>query len=618
MQPYQEEYVSNLQKIAGLTGWRRPEGMPFADYSVRLLENEEQAERLARRNMELLRSKLFPVLDALFEMDGAVLAELAEFSLQLFNGQKELDVGLFCRIRQALLTVARQKRDRNAMIRELYWLGMGRYKLCSKLVGIGLDNVQKYMIRMRLCFTEAAAYLKYYDELEDTETRGYILRSRANMALGQFRSPGEKVRLVKQTLQILQDREYQEKAPELPWERYIYMTHQHMAASISYSKDKVMTAEDMTTIMESVYIVYQRRIQEAEEQMKQPPARSAFNYYAIEYYCGIDSLDRLLQKVEDLLDSADPEDFSEDGMYCVVSLPAFYCQYLQQYPERLQGRKKYVEELYWRALSYVDSFGARPGEKTLFQFLRQLIYTFVETENSIPYGEFVQMILMRFAPEVYVHSQVVGEGARTLCGIILEDDPSFFDDMEQFRAITDPEEKRRELLSYAMGCGEFHDVGKINVIELYSGTGRQWFGDEYEMAQLHTIAGEALLAARPSTRRYAPIALGHHSWHDGSRGYPEAYRRLEHSSRQMVDVICLIDWLENVTHTARICTGEELTFDEAVQAAVKMEGKRFSPLLTAFLQEERVAEQLHRSFAEGRQNAYRRMYDDLRHAAKPE
>ena len=39
---------------------------------------------------------------------------------------------------------------------------------------------------MRLYFTEAAAYLKYYDQIEDIETRGYILRSRANIALGQF------------------------------------------------------------------------------------------------------------------------------------------------------------------------------------------------------------------------------------------------------------------------------------------------------------------------------------------------------------------------------------------------------------------------------------------------
>lgn len=127
------------------------------------------------------------------------------------------------------------------MIRELYWLGMGRNGLVSKLVGLEMKDIDPYTQRMRLCFTEAAAYLKYFDEIEDTETRGYILRCRANIALGQFRSPTEKIRLVKQTLQILQDKGYQEKAPELPWDRFIYLTHQNMSSSISYSKEKVMT-----------------------------------------------------------------------------------------------------------------------------------------------------------------------------------------------------------------------------------------------------------------------------------------------------------------------------------------------------------------------------------------
>ena len=193
-----------------------------------------------------------------------------------------LYLGLFCQIRQALLTLARQKKDRAAMIRHLYWLGMGRNSLCGKLVGIPFENIAKYMTRMRLCFTEAAAYLKYYDQIEDTDTRGYILRSRANISLGQFNSPGEKIRLVKGTLQILQDKEYQEKAPGLPWDRFIFLTHQNMASSISYSREKVMSPQDMADIMESAYIVYQRRFEEAEMQGRQPPTKSAFAYFAIE------------------------------------------------------------------------------------------------------------------------------------------------------------------------------------------------------------------------------------------------------------------------------------------------------------------------------------------------
>ena len=614
MQPYQKEYLDNLRQFAVLSQRERPGGLTFEEYAAQMEENRAQIIRLGRRNMELLRTGLFPMLDDLLDATEEERRDVEEFSFRLYDGRTELDVGLFCQIHQALLSLARQKRDRAAMIRELYWLGMGRNSLSSKLVGLDLSDIGEYVTRMRLCFTEAAAYLKYYDEIEDAETRGYILRSRANMSLGQFRSPSEKVHMVKKSLQILQDKGYQEKAPELPWERFIYLTHQNMTSSIAHSREKVMTPEDMADIMESAYIVYQRRFEEAGQQNRQPPAKSAFGYHAIEYYCGFYDLDHFLSKLEGLLDAADPTDYSSDGIYGMISLPAFYSQYLEQYPERLPQRKEYLEDIYRRILDYVDGYTGKSGNGALFLYLRQLSFTFVET-GGILYGDFLQRLLLRFAPEVYRHSQIVGEAAQVFCGLIMDDDPTFFDDIDFVRDAAGPEEKRRAVLDYAMGCGQFHDVGKISVIELYSRTPRQWFEEEYEMARLHAPAGNSLLAARPSTSRYAPAALGHHTWYDGSRGYPAAYKRLEQPARQMVDVIGLMDWLETMMSSARMYSGTQKTFEEAVQAATALEGRRFSPLLTARLRDEGTAERIRRAFDQGRQDAYRRMYEDARKSA---
>ena len=189
--------------------------------------------------------------------------------------------------------------------------------VASKLTGLEQSVVENYMSEMRLCFTEAGAYLKYFDEIEDKETRAYILRSRANMSLGQFASPEEKIRRVRQTLQILQDKYYQEKEPDLPWDRYIFMVHRQMASSISFHKDNTMSAEDIEAIMESVYIVYQTRLQEADGRGEQPPIHSAFSYYAISYYCGLDTLEGLLTKMEQLMDRTDLSDFSAET--CMAS-----------------------------------------------------------------------------------------------------------------------------------------------------------------------------------------------------------------------------------------------------------------------------------------------------------
>ena len=222
---------------------------------------------------------------------------------------------------------------------------------------------------------------------------------------------------------------------------------------------------------------------------------------------------------------------------------------------------------------------------------------------------YLQKLLLRFAPDASLHSRMVGEAARALCGLIMEEEPTFFDDVVKFRQIDDPEAKRRQVLDDAMTCGLLHDVGKISFLELYSRTARQWFEEEYEVTRLHTTAGHLLLSERASTKRFAPIALGHHAWYDGSsHGYPEAYRRLECPCRQMVDVIGLVDWLENVSHSAQAYTGMEMGFDEAVEEAISLEGRRFSPMLTARLRDKQVAALIWDAFERGRKEAYRRMY----------
>ena len=610
MQPYQEEYLANMQEFIALTEWKRPGGESFAEYEAGLRRNEAMAREKVRQNMVLLRDNLFPLLDRLFEADRAEAEELAEFASHLMGGKKTHDEGLFRLIHQALLSLARQKQDRSGTIRELYWLGMGRYWLYSTLTCLPEEAAEKYSSQMRLCFTEAAAHLKYYDEVEESETKGYILRSRANMSLGGFHSPSDRIEIVRNTLRIMQDKSYQEKAPDLPWDRYVYMCHQQMTTSISYSKTRVMTPEDMASIMESAYVVYQERFQETPDgQQILMPARWAFPYYAIEYYCGLYDLDHLLAKMEKLLDAADLSDHSADTIYRVLSLPAFYCQYLEQNPERIPKRESYVEALYRRALVYADTFSAADADR-LSLYLRQQSFTYIETSRGIPYGIYLQRLMLRFEPGIYVHSCMVGMAAEVLCGIIMDEEPGFFDDIEMIRQIEDPQEKRTRVLSDAMQSGLLHDVGKISFQDLCGQTARQWFEEEYEVTRLHTLSGELMLRERASTKRFAAVALGHHAWYDGSQHeYPEGYRRLECPGRQMVDVVSLVNWLEDATHSAQSYTGIGMSFDEAVAEAVALEGRQFSPLLTARLRDKKIVERLENAFDEGRREAYRKMYE---------
>lgn len=71
----------------------------------------------------------------------------------------------------------------------------------------------------------------------------------------------------------------------------------------------------------------------------------------------------------------------------------------------------------------------------------------------------------------------------------------------------------------------------------------------------------------------------------------------------MVDVVALVDWLESTSSSTQIYNGEALTYEEAVQSAVQLEGRRFSPLLTARLRDAGTAQLLRRAMEEGRRAA---------------
>ena len=310
------------------------------------------------------------------------------------------------------------------------------------------------------------------------------------------------------------------------------------------------------------------------------------------------------------MDGADPKDYSAENMYGVISLPAFYCQFLSNYPEHIPKREEYLESLYQKILDYVEAFPEASENELLFLYLRQLSSTFVETKNSISYKDFLKNLLRRFAPKLYVHAQAVGRAAVEFCRILLEEEPDFFDDIEWIREISDLPEKKEAVLQYAREAALLYDIGKISFMNLYAQTARQWFEEEYEMAHLHTLVGERWLAGRPSTACYAAVAKGHHAWYDGSHGYPETYKRLSCPYRQMVDVIGLIDWLDNVTSTEWLHTGVKKTFEEAILSAVELEGRRFSPLLTVRLRDRVVTQRLEEALAEGSEAAYRHMYEE--------
>jgi len=608
MQPYQEEYIANLQRIGELTALKRSEHYTFDEYYGWVMRDNQEAVRLSKRNMELLEKNYIPVMDKLLEQDKETLADLDAFADALMKDSQHMDMGLYCHIHEGLLAKARLEKKRERIIVRLYELGMGRFSYYNMIDGFPFPEVDYYVARMRFCFVEAGAYLKYFDEIEDTQTKGYIIRALANVSLGRFSDPGRKADAVRRAMRVIEDPEYRKKAPELPWDTYWYKVNQQMTTVQTSNDRRRLQQQDVASVMEAAHLVYEKQLEKARGEKKAVPARWLYPYYRIEYYCGILSLPEFLGEVEKMMDRAKEDDFSDENIYVMISLTAIYSNYLMLHPEALAPRRQYLCQRYRMVKDYIQAYPREKENERLFFALRQFLIGFQDVEGGPDYEFLVLEMLVRFCPELYVHSYVTGRLARELCETIIDGDMDFFDDMDEVRTLREPEEKRRFVGRFAMVSGIIHDIGKLDMLSLFSEKGRELLEEEYEMAKLHVKIGSTHLRDKPSTRCYADIALGHHVWYDGSRGYPEDYKRLDSRYRQMVDVIALANWLENRTNTAMSGRKERFSFADAVRKVSALAGRRFSPLVTAWLQDPGLFGRLEAILKNGRREAYETLY----------
>ena len=209
MRPYQTKYIENAREILKLDDFFE---VPVAVYEPWYEEQVHRAQRmrdLKRENMTLLSENLFPELEELHAASPDQIRDLEAFADVLMDWSTNLDPGVYVVIHDALLSLYRFKRDRNNIIKELYKLGMGLYYLNRSLNGIEKRWTAPFRFRNEMVFTEAGSYLKFFEQIEDKDTRGYIIRALANIAICA-QDHKRRIAVSQQVLNIVRDDYYRQ------------------------------------------------------------------------------------------------------------------------------------------------------------------------------------------------------------------------------------------------------------------------------------------------------------------------------------------------------------------------------------------------------------------------
>lgn len=601
MQAYQTKYIENLRRMQKLGDFFGVSTEAFGPWYEEQARRRLQMKALKQENVALLNQHLFPALDVLPGAGPEAIRELEAFSDVLMDWSTNLDCGVYVVIHDALLSLYRLRRDRNGIIKELYKLGMGLYYLNRGLIGIEGGKTLPFRFRNEMVFTEAGSYLKFFEQIEDKDTRGYILRALANIAICT-EDHRRRIAVSAQILNIVKDDYYRNLEPSLPWDTFLRRTNQQMSANREVLSRGNLTTQELTAVLESCYEVFK-----PEQDNPNPNVRWLWPYYEMEYSCGFVNLQTTLDRLERLIEAAPEGQHDMSTMYASVQLALYYGILMRRNPS-LQTKVHHVRFLVYAYRRMMETMLSYPVEQMddYFQYLTCYVLTdYLEIEGVEPFSRIVHQLMGRFSGTMYVRSAQAADMMALLSGTIFDSEPAFFDDIESLGAVADPAQKRAAVMDFAAQCGFYHDLGLFKMNLLRTMSSRNLFEREDQMAQLHATAGRDDLRRCASTAAYADVVYGHHAWYNGMGGYPEDYVRTASPSRQMTDVMAVVAYLLD----------REEDPGAALDEIRALAHSRFSPLVVAYLEDEELRRGL-RAILANEERYYRQLFDGLTHGAK--
>ena len=574
MQAYQKQYIENIREILSLSDFYLHADRDAEKWFAAFEKDSARAAALRAENERLLEEHLFPALDDLYNVSEEDISDLNEFADVLMDWQSNPDCGVYCLIHESLLTLARNRHDRDAVIRELYKLGMGIYYRNRYLTGVAARCANPFYYENEMLFTEAASYLKYFARIDSEETKGYIVRSMANIAICSV-DHKRRIAATGKAISVCQDPYYRELAPGLPWDTFLRRAYQQMSSNRRTLSRGDLSVDELSAVMDACYAVFG-----PEKQSGDPNVRWLWPYYEMEYSCGLVDLATTMDRMEWLIESSPEDRYDISGLYSNVQLPIYYGRMLREH-EQLASRPRYRQFLaraYKRMMKTLLSFPAEQIDSIFLYNVTLVLNDYYETEGAESYHSITARLMKRLSGSLYLKSRQTGAVLKALCLTILRADPDYFDDIPFLKAAKG-EEKAALLAAYAEDCGLYLDIGILKMGQQRLTVTRRLFDREDQIYQLHVITGADDLRARSSTERFADVVLGHHAWYDGSGGYPESYTRSESPYRKMTDAAAV---------AAAICEEYDAYAagtDAVLSAIAAQEGTRFSPLVTFFLED---------------------------------
>ena len=176
----------------------------------------------------------------------------------------------------------------------------------------------------------------------------------------------------------------------------------------------------------------------------------------------------------------------------------------------------------------------------------------------------------------FAHSRLVGELSRVILKGVITHHPELLIGTLDIKSEKDAISRADDLDKYIAHAANYHDLGKNSMIGLINNDFARLTDHGYRIIRRHPELGLKYLEIDSTLARYRDITLGHHKWHDGTRGYPRSFDNTKSPVYFLIDIVTLSDCLEAATDRLGRNYSKAKLFDSLISEFEKGAGTRYN------------------------------------------
>ena len=598
-----ERYIENLRAVRALSQPKFSPDMKAQELLETIQSNATECFHYMKEDNAILEELVFHRAPA--DLIDAEIASLQEFGDKMFAYASSEDCGIAYKAYSLLLENARIRGDKPAIIRHLYEKAASLHYLN---VRGGDYGVNPYGAQVRALFQEGAGYLAEYESFDKT-TKGYIIRCLGNSRMSMSRStPAECIeymRVFDKAMNIITDPYYRKLDPDLPWGKFEYAMHMDRETLLGYLRhhDDPVVADK---VMESAEAVYRDRVLYKGEEARLQNWRISYFYKAASFHAGRCLAREVVEELLDIIHHTDINDYSDTGINKNLTTLSYLVAYESKMTPADRREMAYrTEEALDRGLQYLEDAPQNQFPRVLSRAVRDLVEA--QAEAGTARRSLLNYILAAHKP-TYVHSMMVAGLTRLFVKQMLKRSPERFVGVMGCKTVDEVRRSRIEICELAYECGLYHDVGKSYVFMYISNNYRRLLDEEFTCIQWHTVFGYELLCKVGAKDDLAPAALYHHTFYDGTGGYPKDYPPCPAKMKPIVDALTVADSLDAATDNIGRCYTMAKPVDVLLGEFRAQKGTRYAPEVVALLDDEDFCRDLKETLDETRKSVYLEVY----------